>query len=287
MAKPEIEDVKEESSSPEPESAWMEPEVEAEAEAEEEIEVEEEVEDTEESVEEATVEEEEQETQPAAEVEAEKPEPRVPLSRLRKEIAKRKAAEEKAALTQETKANETVAVPGAKPQKPTLEQLKYDEAAYETAVAEYSEALIDWKVDQREKARNDLEAKDRAKKQQQKAEKQLEEFYNSDEEYQSILKEVSDNEEDVIYPQAVAKAVRLFGPELDKAILKERATLLPELEEMSPEEQIFRLGELKATIGQKPKPKALIKKKSKAPAPVRQTPKAAALAVDVDGWKAS
>lgn len=200
----------------------------------------------------------------------------VPLSRLRKEAQKRK--KEEARIQELEKKLQELQNPAPVQESnqapvdhvPTLSEYNYDEQQYAAAMARYNEHLVERKIQEREAARKEAEAKANEEARQAALNQKLEEFYNSNTEYQKVMKEIIDLEEDVVYPPAVARAVSSSdkAPEIDLYLLRNRYEILPKLSKMDVEQQLIEIGRIQAQIEYN-------SSDSQKAAPVQQEPKRA------------
>lgn len=162
--------------------------------------------------------------------------------------------EEKPQVQEESKADDL--------QKPKAE-------AFETN-AEYLEALADWKADQKLKAFEEKQSKERMKSDYQKqqltvAEKYQErekEFAKTVEDYEDVLEEVSDFKPSIGLQECLLTSE--LGPQLAYNLAKNREEL-ERINALSPLAQAREIGKLEAKLA---KPEKEIKKQTKAPPPI-------------------
>lgn len=218
-----------------------------------------------------------------------KDEPRIPLSRLRKEIMKRKAAEAK---LQKPEVKEKQEPQSGEPDFPALtydaevdrqNQAKYykDLAAYERNQLKEELALEKRQIQQAEREAADL--------------RRIEEAKESDPEYRQALEDVFSDEEETEFvtsqmTQDLYEAIQEFGTPLEKYVLQNRHELMPKLADLqgrSFDREIGRImGRLEAAPEKTaPAPKKP-KQKSKAPPAIKQVTKGTSKVQPVaDGWK--
>jgi hypothetical protein len=214
--------------------------------------------------------------EPEPEEKPKKSVPKVPLTRLQKEISKRKELEKQLAeRAPEAKESQNEEPPQTgEIEMPTLASSGYDESAYQKAMAEYTKNLVRGELQiQKQNAKKEAEEAE-LKKQQQDHESRINSFLSENEEYQNVLSEIIEAEEDIQYPPAVAQAIQLSdnGPELDLLILKNREELLPKLHGLQPVQQLVEIGKLQAQLDQpKPKKPPAPKPITKAPDPIKTT----------------
>lgn len=205
--------------------------------------------------------------------------PRIPLPRLQKEISKRKELQKQLDELRSKEPSHTAAPIHDTPQgekeptMPTLASSGYDETAYQAAMAAYSKDLVKHEIKASQiqaQAQADKAAQEQARVSHQN---RIEEFMSESAEYQQVIQEIVETEEEIEYPPAVAEALSLSenGPQLDYLILKNRETLLPKLQGLQPFQQLIEIGKLEAQVGMESSPKPKSKPISKAPAPIKSS----------------
>jgi len=185
---------------------------------------------------------------------------RIPKARLDKALKQiREEREEKARLQKELeefRKQKPAERPNANqsdadlPPMPKLKDVDY----YED---EYQKKLLDWnrKVVQHELKAAKLQDIEEQKKAEQAAKvkaasERLDAFYNEDAEYQELLAEIIESGETVNIPAIAQYAMNEseIGPQIDKYILQNRDTLLPQLNSMSPERQLLEIGRIEGRL---------------------------------------
>jgi hypothetical protein len=217
-----------------------------------------------------------------AEVEQSKPQ-RVPLTRLKKEIQKRKELEaqiENLASTNSTNTHDPVAQAAntTKTQsvlkRPTLEESEYNEQAHETALAKYElDVRAQWKSELKEELKQEsLQAQNQERV--QKYQKSVNDLYDTDDVYAQAVNDIIENEGGTLeYSNMVQEAIASVGTEkesldVDRYITINRAEIMPRLEGMTPMQQAMEIGRIAASIKVTQEPKAPKVKISQAPEPI-------------------
>lgn len=191
------------------------------------------------------------------------PPQKVPLTRLKKEIAKRKELELQIANFSNapasgTNTNENVAqatTQAGRPKRPTLKDSEYDEEAHEAAMEKYDSELGEYQFAQFEK-RSEEKAQGKAQaKRATELDTRVENLYNTDVEYKNAVDEIMDNDEKVSYSDVVREAIGdgEEGVLLDRYLLINRAEMLPKLDQMTPMQQAMEMGRISAIVAQSKK----------------------------------
>jgi hypothetical protein len=210
------------------------------------------------------------------EPEVEQPKPqKVPLTRLKREIAKRKELEEqvRSLSANNTNVNNTVAQTTTNPQtattlkRPTLAESEYDEAAHEAAMEKYELAQRESLFKEFEQRQAETTQAAETKIRTDKFNKSIEDLYNTDQEYKKAVNEVLDSGEEVNYSNLVKQAINEsdVGVLIDRHILINREEIIPKLAGLSEMGQVMEIGRIANQIN-------LAQTKKEAPVKVSQAP---------------
>lgn len=237
-----------------------------------------------EEVEESAEVEEQSEPEPEPEPKPRK-EPMIPYSRFKEVNEKRKELERKLQSKPDEAKN---ADSKPFPKRPKLKDFNYDEDAYEAALEKWEDEKFLGIIAEREAKREQERKKQEEEVRRKELSKKWEEFVKEDEEYFNLVQEVVDSEEEVLLPPKIQSAVHKHGFQLDKYILKNRAELIPQFEQMDDDEQLVWVGQVLEKLKKEPLKEAQKQTKSKAPAPIKNVSKSGKIPEDdLLGWKIS
>lgn len=185
------------------------------------------------------------------------------IERVKRQSAKLKELHEK--LSQAAPRQEQAQVIAQRPKRPTMEDAGFDERKHAEMLDKYEDDLFEWK---------DQKRKDRAKQAEreeiaQRARNKVESYFAEDEEYQELLEEITELQEDVRLPQAALEIMQEseFTAQIDKYILKNRYELVPKLRSMSPYQAAAEIARIEAKVSQQKKQPTNKVQVSKAPRP--------------------
>jgi hypothetical protein len=210
----------------------------------------------------------------------EQPKPqRVPLTRLKKEIQKRKELEEKLnslTSTNSTQANDQVPQGANTTQtqsvlkRPTLEESEFVESAHEAALEKYELAQrSEWIKAAKEEFKNES-AQAQNQTRIDEYNKSYEDLYKTDDVFAQAVNEVVNDEDGTLgYSNMVQDAIAQSEDPLlvDRYITINRAEIMPRLEGMTPMQQAMEIGRIAASIVTQ-ETKAPKVKVSQAPEPI-------------------